>query len=282
MKKTLLPGLAICLFISLAVQNGDANANSPVAEKAAAPAAMTQAPGSLSGTVLETMDSGGYTYFQLDTGLGKPWIAVPQAQVKVGDTISAKPGMVMNNFNSKTLNRTFDSIIFSGGITGATKKNPHGGNMGMGGMKTGAGDDSFDSAVAAEGGGRLSQAKAATTSGSAGAMVPFTKIKVEKASGDNAQLVGDAFTKRKELNGKTIRVQGKVVKFSSMIMGRNWVHLQDGSGDPVRKTHDLVFTTDATVEEGKIITMEGVLVANKDFGSGYKYDAIVEEAKVVQ
>lgn len=282
MKKTLLPVLAISLFTSLAVQNGDANASSTANESAAAPAATTQAPGTLTGTVLETMDSGGYTYFQLDTGLDKPWVAVPQAQIKVGDTVSSMPGMVMKNFNSKTLNRTFDSIVFSGGIAGTTKNNPHG-SMGMGGMKSGGGDDSFANAVAAESGGRPSQAKAPTSGGSVGAMAPFSEIKVEKASGDNAQLVGDAFANRGELNGKTIRVQGKVVKISSMIMGKNWIHLQDGSGDPKTNTHDLVFTTDATtIEKGKVITMEGILTANKDFGSGYKYDAIVEEAKVVE
>ncbi len=281
MKKTLLPGLAVCLFISLAVQNGDANASATATESATAPAAESQIPGALTGTVLETMDSGGYTYFQLDTGSDKPWVAVPQAAVKVGDTVTSMPGMVMKNFNSKTLNRTFDAIVFSGGIAGAAKKNPHG-SMGMGGMKSGGGNDSFASAVAAESGGRPSQAKTPMSGGSVGAIAPFSELKVEKASGDNAQIVGDAFAKKDELNGKTIRVQGKVVKVSSMIMGRNWVHLQDGSGDPMQNTHDLVFTTEATVEKGKVVTMEGILTANKDFGSGYKYDAIVEEAKVVE
>lgn len=278
MKKTLISGLAVCLLFNLGVQNNDANASTAATKSAAT----TQAPGALTGTVLETMDSGGYTYFQLDTGLDKAWVAVPQAQIKVGDTISSMPGMVMKNFTSKTLNRTFDSIVFSGGLAGAGAKNsaPHGG---MGGMKSGGGDDSFASAVAAEGGGRPSQVKGPGTGGSAGAMVPFSEIKVDKASGDNAQLVGDAFANRKKLNGKTIRVQGKVVKVSPMIMGRNWIHLQDGSGDPANNTHDLVFTTEAdTIEKGKVITMEGVLTANKDFGSGYKYDAIVEEAKVVE
>lgn len=280
MKKTLIPGLALSLLISITVQNGDANASDAKTESAAAPAAASQIPGALTGTVLETMGSGGYTYLQLDTGSDKPWVAVPQAQVKVGDKITCMPGMVMKNFTSKTLNRTFDAIVFSGGIAGANAGLPHGG-MAAGGMKSG-GDDSFASAVAAEGGGRPAQAQAPGSGGSVGAVAPFSEIKVEKASGPNAQLVGDVFAKRKELNGKTVRVQGQVAKFSPMIMGRNWVHLQDGSGDPTKNTHDLVFTTEATVETGKTITMEGVLTANKDFGSGYKYDAIVEKATVVE
>ena len=65
-------------------------------------------------------------------------------------------------------------------------------------------------------------------------------------------------------------------------MGRNWIHLQDGTGDPMSNTHDLVVTTTETVENGKTITIEGVLAANKDFGAGYKYVAIVEDAKTVK
>lgn len=279
MKKTFYRGLAICLFIGLAAQTGDANASSEVKEaKTSAPAA-AQAPGNLNGTVLETMDSGGYTYLQLDTGAGKPWIAVPQAKVAVGDKISCQPGMVMKNFSSKTLGRTFDSIVFSGGIAGATKA-PHAA-MGQGAM--GGGGDSFASAVAAEGGAApASQVQAAGSGGSVGAIAPASEIKVEKASGDNAYQVADAFAKKDELNGKTVRFKGQVVKFSPMIMGRNWVHLQDGSGDPMSNTHDLVLTTGATVKEGDVVIMEGVLTANKDFGAGYKYDAIIEEAKIVE
>ena len=278
MKKTLYRGLAICLFIGLTAQTGDANASSETKEaKTSAPAA-AQAPGNLNGTVLETMDSGGYTYLQLDTGAGKPWVAIPQAKVTVGDKISCQPGMVMKNFSSKTLGRTFDSIVFSGGLAGATKP-PHAA-MGKSAM---GGGDSFASAVAAEGGAApASQAQAAGSGGSLGAIAPASEIKVEKASGDNAYQVADAFAKKDDLNGKTVRIKGQVVKFSPMIMGRNWVHLQDGSGDAMSNTHDLVLTTGATVKEGDVIIMEGVLTANKDFGAGYKYDAIVEEAKIVE
>ena len=184
----------------------------------------------------------------------------------------------MKNFSSKTLGRTFDSIVFSSGLAGATKS-PHAG-MAMGAM---GGGDSFASAVAAEGGAApASEAQAAGSGGSLGAMAPFSEIKVEIASGDNAYQVNDVFAKKDELNGKTVRIKGNVMKFSPMIMGRNWVHLQDGTGDPMSNTHDLVLTTAATVKEGDVVTMEGVLTANKDFGAGYKYEAIVEEAKVIE
>jgi hypothetical protein len=68
-----------------------------------------------------------------------------------------------------------------------------------------------------------------------------------------------------------------------MIMGKNWIHLQDGTGDPLTNTHDLVITTSAELPKGKeIITIEGIVRANKDFGSGYSYVVLVEEATIVQ
>ncbi|MDA8163979.1 MAG: hypothetical protein M0017_02945 [Desulfobacteraceae bacterium] len=69
----------------------------------------------LSGKVAETMDSGGYTYVLLDTGSGKTWAAMPQTKVAVGDQIKLEEGPVMENFTSKTLNRTFETIVFSPG-----------------------------------------------------------------------------------------------------------------------------------------------------------------------
>ncbi len=87
-------------------------------QQAPAPAPQAQAPaggGSLSGKVVETMNSGGYTYVQLEKNGQKIWVAMPQTTVKVGQDLACKPGMVMPNFKSKTLNRTFDSIVFSEG-----------------------------------------------------------------------------------------------------------------------------------------------------------------------
>jgi hypothetical protein len=284
MKTTLFRGIVACLFISLAAFSSNVQA-SDTTEPASAATGQ-----SLTGKVLETMDSGGYTYLKVDTGLSQPWVAIPQAQVKVGETVTYQPGMVMNNFASKSLNRTFESIVFSSGLVGAA--GPHGGSGGgmMGGMQNpnGAkapqgGDDSFASAVQAEGGTpAAAQPQVAGSGGSVGAMAPFTELKVEKASGDNAYSVSEIFAKTEALNGKTVRIQGKVVKFSPMIMGRNWIHLQDGTGDPMANTHDLVVTTSEEVKTDDIITIEGVLAANKDFGAGYKYVAIVEEAKTVK
>ena len=65
-------------------------------------------------------------------------------------------------------------------------------------------------------------------------------------------------------------------------MGRNWLHLQDGTGDPMNNTHDLVVTTATEIGSPDVVTIEGVLSANKDFGAGYTYTVIVENASVLQ
>jgi len=70
----------------------------------------------LSGKVIETMDSGGYTYVQIESKGGKVWAAVPQTSVKVGQKVTIKPGAPMANFTSKTLGKTFKTIIFSPGL----------------------------------------------------------------------------------------------------------------------------------------------------------------------
>lgn len=78
--------------------------------------AMPSAGSSLTGKVVETMDSGGYTYVRVENKGQKTWVAMPQTKVKVGQTVTLQPGMEMENFESKSLKRKFDRIIFSGGI----------------------------------------------------------------------------------------------------------------------------------------------------------------------
>ena len=116
--------------------------------------------------------------------------------------------------------------------------------------------------------------------GSTAATAPFVEIKVEKATGDNACTVQEIFSRHKELAGKIVRVKGKVVKYNPSIMGKNWIHIQDGSGDPMQNTHDLVATSMETAVVGEVVTIQGKLAANKDFGAGYTYVAILEEATV--
>jgi hypothetical protein len=206
----------------------------------------------LSGKIVETMNTGGYTYLCIEKNGKKTWVAVPEMQVTIGQKISLVPGQEMTNFTSKSLNRTFDKIIFSPGL-----------------------------ATAAAG------AKGATigsaSPGSKGAIVtPAEKITVGKAEGPDAYTVAEIYAGKSKLNKKTVKVRGKVVKVSSGIMGKNWVHLQDGSGDPAKGTHNLVMTTQDLPNKGDVVTMSGTLYEDKDFGAGYKYAVIVEEASILK
>jgi hypothetical protein len=245
-------------------------AQAPSPGTAAAPATP------VTGKVLETMDASGYTYLNVQTSAGDMWVAVNQSKVEVGEEVTFMDGMVMQNFFSKTLDRTFPEIIFSSGLVGKGAIPP--------GMPpataAGQGQGSFSQALSSEGT-AVAPSSPGMPGGSSKAVVPFAEIKVEKATGENSYTVEEVFAKAEELNGKTVVIKGKVMKVSPRIMGRNWIHIQDGTGDPSANTHDLVITTDIEPEgDWDIITMEGILTANKDFGSGYSYKVIIEEAKV--
>ena len=91
--------------------------------------------------------------------------------------------------------------------------------------------------------------------------------------------VEEVFAKKDVLNGKMVTVKGEVVKFNSSIMGKNWVHIKDGSGKP--GTNDLTATTQDTVNIGDKVIVTGTLAVGKDFGAGYMYDAIIEDASII-
>lgn len=227
----------------------------------------------LTGTVVETFDSGGYTYIQLDTGSDKVWAAIGQTKMAVGDKISLLNGPVMRDFHSKSLDRTFPEIIFSSGLAGANA-DPH---AAMG--------ENFSQAMQGEGGGAMPPAAMGmgaeeSSGGSVKAITPLQEVKVEKAEGANAYNVEELFTSAADLAGKKVKVRGKVVKVSPGIMGRTWIHLQDGTGDAMKNTHDLVVTSAEVPELNSIVVVEGDLAKDKDFGAGYFYNVIVEGAAV--
>ena len=90
--------------------------------------------------------------------------------------------------------------------------------------------------------------------------------------------IAELFSKRENYSNKIVILQGKVVKFNSQIMGKNWVHLQDGTND--ENNYDLTITTNDVVLVGDVVTFEGKITLNKDFGAGYSYEVIMEGAKL--
>lgn len=124
----------------------------------------------------------------------------------------------------------------------------------------------------------------AASGGSEGAKAPAASgpIKVEKAKGADAYTVSEIHEKAGKLDKKTVSVRGKIVKVSKGIMGKNWVHLQDGSGEAGKGTNNLVVTSQDVPKVGDVVTAKGTLYKDKDFGAGYLYKVIVEEATVKQ
>jgi hypothetical protein len=233
--------------ISVLLLIGSVNGTFAVSQKSAAELPqMNQDISPLSGKVVESMDSGGYTYINIENAGKKTWVAVPKTQVKVGQNMSFQPGMVMNNFQSKTLNRTFEAIVFSGGVIGQQETG-----------SVSAPAEHTPPKIAAD---------------------KTTKIK--KASGPDAYTVADLYEKSSSLDKKSVVIRGQVIKFSPNIMGKNWIHIQDGSGDPSKGTNDILVTTSNSAKAGDIVTAKGTLNKDRDFGSGYKYSVIVEEASI--
>jgi hypothetical protein len=205
------------------------------------------APAGFTGKVIETMSTAGYTYVQVDTGTEKIWAAAPEFKVEEGETVTVPAGAPMNNYQSKSLNRTFDVVWFV----------PY--------IKSGTEDSKMSNS-------ELKQSLATGT-------VPLTETdlsNIKKA--ESGKTIAEIFAEKTSLENKNVKVRGKVVKFSPQIMGKNWIHIQDGTGS--KGTNDLTVTTTNTVKLGDIILVEGTLVLNKDFGAGYKYDVIIEDAQI--
>lgn len=215
-----------------------------------------------SGKVLETMNAATYTYARVETASGETWIAGPQTTVKVGDTVSWSGGNEMKNFPSKTLGRTFESILFVGRIQPA-------------GAATAPAAATPGAATAEEAG----KAMGASHGGLSGKGEGPEVTGIEKV--DGGQTVAEVYERREALAGKDAAVRGKVVKFNSGVMGRNWLHVRDGSKSADGE-NDLTVTTDATADVGDTVVVRGKVAVNKDFGFGYRYDVMIEGATVTK
>jgi hypothetical protein len=95
---------------------------------------------------------------------------------------------------------------------------------------------------------------------------------------DGGKTVAEIYQQQETLAGTSVLVRGKAVKVANNILGKNWIHLRDGSGEA--GSNDLTVTTQATVAVGESVTVRGTLSLNRDFGAGYKYDVLLEDAEV--
>ncbi len=230
MKKILIT----CLYLGAAwVATSWANAiatEAPVSGKA------------LTGTVLEVKDVDSYTYLRLKTKSGETWAAVGKAPIKKGSTVSIENTMVMTNFESKSLKKTFPTIVF----------------------------------------GTLPVSAKETASAHAGVaqVQNSTPISVSRATGANARTVAEIVAQSKDLKDKPVELHAQVVKFSPAIMGKNWIHLRDGSGSAADGSNDILVTSAGNTKVGDVITVTGVVRLDKDFGAGYLYKVLIEDGSI--
>lgn len=241
-----------------------------------APSALSAVqPADIKGTVAERIDASPYSYLRLTTAQGEIWAAVPQTNVASGAEVVVEGPMPMDGWESKTLNRKFEKLVFGtlagqGPAAGAPAGGVPAGHPTMppGMPPTGTPRAGAAPGIAAQ------HAAAATGPADAG------NVKVARATGPDARSVAELHAQRALLKEKKVAVRGKVVKYSAGIMGRNWVHLRDGTGAQDKGNNDITVTTTDTAAVGDVVVARGVVRTDKDFGAGYVYPVIVEEAKL--
>ncbi len=193
----------------------------------------------------EVIQTSNYTYMRVSEAEKENWIAISRREVEKGKSYYYEPGIEMTNFVSKELKRTFPSILFV--------------------------DKFSDQPITA--------AKITLADSLKGkqAAVPKEGVKVEPAKGGIT--IAELFTNKASYGGKTVKVKGEVVKYSADIMNSNWVHIQDGTN--AAGSFDLTITTKDVTKVGDVVTFEGTVSLKKDFGAGYFYEVIVENAKLI-
>ena len=192
------------------------------------------------GEVINKLDTGNYSYLQIKENDNTYWIAVPTMDVKKGEMVFFSQYMEMEDFKSGTLNRTFKSVLF---VSDAKKS------------QTGMDIKNIHP--------NLNSQK-------------NVDVKIDRVA--DGKSIAQIYQEKNQLKGKSVKVKGKVVKYNPGIMGRNWIHIQDGTGD--EKGFDLLVTSDDQTKVGNVIVAEGTLALDKDFGAGYTYKVLIENAKI--
>lgn len=194
------------------------------------------------GTVNEVLQTNNYTYLNVSANSNEFWLAGPKTEASKGDIFYFTESMKMKDFQSKELNRNFDQIIFVNGLS----KNL---------------DD-------------FKQITPVKSNHQANVKTNKHDISIQKVDGNVT--IADIYADKSNYENKTITVKGVVTKYNAAIMGKNWIHLQDGTEND--GNFDLAVTTLIQTKVGDTLTLEGKISLNKDFGYGYKYDVLLEDA----
>lgn len=193
--------------------------------------------------VLETLDAPPYIYILGDQEGTKRWFAISAQEVKTGDVLFYDNPLVMKDFYSKELERPFDEVVFLSRVEDNA--------------------EAFSKTV-----GRIENKPSGK--------ITTDQLELSIEVPANAISIAQLYEGKEKYNGKKVMVKGQVVKFSPEIMNTNWIHIQDGT--TFDSKYDLTITSNEVVAVGDIITFEGVVAVDKDFGYGYFYELILEAA----
>ncbi len=198
--------------------------------------------------VEEVVQTSAYTYLRVSENGAEKWIAVSRQEAAAGEVYYYEQALEMNNFKSKELDRTFETIYFVQEISkqpiseAAAVENLHGNTMG-----------------------KVSTAQ---------------KEGISVAPAESGLTIAKLYGSKSDYSGKKIKMKGQVVKVNEEVMGKNWVHIQDGTSDGDH--FDLTITTLEKVAVDDVVTFEGTITLDKDFGYGYAYELIMEDATLVK
>lgn len=197
--------------------------------------------------VKEFQHTSTYTYLFVSEKGDKYWIAVPRMNVSEGDVLYYSESYEMKNFESRELSKTFESLLLVNDIS------------------TEPITDESETMM----GGRTTQGKVSPARDNS--------IKVTPSEGDIT--IAELFQKKDSFAGQRVRMKGQVVRVNENIMGKNWIHIQDGTEHEGK--FDLTVTSQDVAKAGDVIHLEGTIALDKDFGAGYVYDVIMEDAKIL-
>jgi hypothetical protein len=255
------------------------HATTPQAEPAAAQQGGPHAPppeaaaaAGVQGKVAEVIDVDKYTYLRLvQSGGAEVWAAVPKAKVEKGQQVAIANPQLMRDFKSATLDRTFETIYFG------QLAQPGDGTHGPAGAMP-PGHPPTDAPGASPGAGPHPPGMGPQSGNGDDIEIG----EVDKATGPGAHTIAELFAAKASLPGQQVRVRGVVVKAVPNVMNRSFVHLRDGTGDAKAGTHDVTVTmATAPPQLGAKVMVEGTVAIERDFGAGYTYPLLIEDAKLV-